>query len=33
MEGEISPTKDNSNLRRKLFFLNDNDDPISPVAM
>lgn len=29
----MSPTKDNSNLRRKLFFMNDNDDPISPVEM
>ncbi|XP_026805576.1 uncharacterized protein LOC113548735 [Rhopalosiphum maidis] len=32
-EEEISPTKDNSNLRRKLFFMNDNDDPISPVEI
>jgi len=32
-EGESSPTKDISNLRRKLFFMNDNDDPISPVQM
>lgn len=32
-EGETSPTKDTSTLRRKLFFMNDNDDPISPVKM
>ncbi|XP_050532437.1 uncharacterized protein LOC126900628 [Daktulosphaira vitifoliae] len=32
-DSEASFNKDTSTLRRKLFFLNDNDDPISPVEM
>ncbi|XP_050435768.1 uncharacterized protein LOC126842706 [Adelges cooleyi] len=30
---DASPNKDTSTLRRKLFFMNDNDDPISPVQI